>query len=117
MFTYAVALSQNLSHLVPEPTFIWSSVGIADYPYEGNIYSGHTRLRVYEDTIINEHIWSTHSEDLTTSTFIYNQDGQAPSLISGEYYEWFVMGEGRDQEDKLAAISVAGAWGFTYIDN
>lgn len=101
----------------PEPTFTWSPVGIADYPYEGTIYSGRTRLRVCEDSILDEHIWSTHSEDLTTSTFIYNQDGQAPSLISGEYYEWYVMGEGVDQEGKLAAVSTAGAWGFTYIDN
>jgi len=101
----------------PEPTFTWSPVGIADYPYEGTIYYGYTRLRVYEDPVYNEHIWSTHSEDLTTSTFIYNQDGQAPSLISGEYYEWDVMSEGVDQEGKLAAYSVAGNWGFTYIDN
>jgi len=54
---------------------------------------------------------------LTTSTFIYNQDGQAPSLISGEYYEWNVIGHGVDQEGDLAAVSVAGNWGFTYIEN
>jgi len=101
----------------PEPTFTWSPVGIADYPYEGTIYSGHTILRVYEDPVFNEDIWSTDSEDLTTSTFIYNQDGQAPSLISGEYYEWNVIGHGVDQEGNLAAVSVAGNWGFTYIDN
>ena len=101
----------------PEPTFTWSPVGIAGYPYEGNIYSGHTILRVYEDPVYNEDIWSAHSGDLTTSTFIYNQDGQAPSLISGEYYEWNVIGHGVDQEGELVAVSVAGNWGFTYIEN
>jgi len=100
-----------------EPTFTWLPVGIADYPYEGTIYSGHTILRVYEDPAYNGDIWSTHSGDLTTSTFIYNQDGQAPSLISGEYYEWNVIGHGVDQEGELAAVSVAGNWGFTYIEN
>jgi hypothetical protein len=101
----------------PEPTFTWLPVGIADYPYEGTIYSGHTILRVYEDPVYNENIWSAHSEDLTASTFIYNQDGQAPSLISGKYYKWNVIGHGVDQEGELAAVSFAGNWGFTYINN
>ena len=61
-------------------------------------------------------VWQPCFDDLTTSTVIYNQDGQATPLVSGHNYWWNLEAYGYDENDHLIALSWNEHWYFDYIE-
>jgi hypothetical protein len=91
-------------------------VGLTNFPYESTIYSGDSDLLV-EDESAGEEAWWTWFDDMTTSTAIYNQDGQATPLVAGHSYWWSSNGGGYDENGRLIAMSWSEDWEFSYGEN
>jgi hypothetical protein len=98
------------------PTFTWNPVGLTNFPYESTIYSGDSDLLVWDDTA-GEEAWWTWFDNMTTSTAIYNQDGQATPLVAGHSYSWGSGGGGYDENGRFIAMSWSEDWEFRYIVN
>jgi len=96
----------------PNPTFTWNP-GVSSLPY-GSIYSGISHFFVQDQTDLNRY-WSIYFDDLTTSSVIYNQDGQADPLVAGHDYSWGSTVCGYDENGDLIAISESERWGFGYL--
>ena len=94
------------------PIFTWNPVGVSNFPY-GSICSGESDLWVYDSTE-SAQSWHIFFNDLITSTAIYDQDGQATSLIPGHGYYWDSWSYGYNQDGDLIAISFCEAWSFNY---
>jgi len=95
----------------PTPTFTWNPVGALSFP-DGSIYSGGSRLWIYNWTV-GEEAWWIWFNNLTTSSATYNQDGQATPLVAGNGYEWAIHSYGYDENGKLIAYSYSEYWDFT----
>jgi thermitase len=98
----------------PTPTFTWNPVGLtsSDFPY-GSIYSGRSNLDIWNHTTW-DWAWYIYFDDLTTSSAIYNQDGQATPLVAGNGYQWQMDSFGYDENGKLIAYSWSEYWDFYY---
>ena len=96
----------------PTPTFTWNPVGVSSFPY-GSIYSGRSWLDIW-DTVTWEWAWDPYFNDLTTSSAIYNQDGQAAQLIANTDYQWEIDSYGYNQNGKLIACSWSDYREFVY---
>ena len=87
----------------------------------GSIYSGYIVLCVCDDNITNPYVpndvWYITFNNLTTSTVIYNYDGNATPLVSGHNYWWNLEAFGYDENDNLIAISWSEDWYFDYLEN
>jgi len=95
------------------PTFTWNPVGLTNFPYESIIYSGESDLWIYDDTA-EEKVWHPYFDDMTTSTIVYNDDGQATPLVAGHSYLWQASGYGFDNSGHLIAMSFSENWDFVY---
>ena len=95
------------------PTFTWNPVGLTNFPYESNIYSGESDLWIYNDTA-EEKVWHPGFDDMITSTIVYNDDSQATPLVAGHSYLWQASGYGFDNNGRLIAISYSENWDFVY---
>jgi len=96
----------------PTPTFTWNPVGVSSFPY-GSIYSGGSGLWIYNLTV-DEEAWWIWFNNLTTSSAIYNQDGQAIPLAAGNGYDWEIDSYGYNENGKLIAYSWSEYWEFVY---
>jgi len=96
----------------PTPTFNWNPAGVSSFPY-GSIMEGESDLWVYDDTTGSISWWPSFN-NMTVSTAIYNQDGQAASLINEHNYEWNSWAYGYDGDSNLIAASLSEDWGFHY---
>ena len=98
----------------PNPIFTCSSVGLYDFPY-GSISFGATVLFVV-DNINDKVVWQRYFDhDLTVSSIIYNDSGDAIPLVSGHTYAWWLEGHGYDEDINLIAISYSDYKEFTYV--
>lgn len=79
----------------------------------GSIYSGRSNLDIWDQTD-SDWAWYIYFNDMTTSSAIYNQDGQAVALVPGHIYEWDVNSFGFDINGKLIAYSWSEYWDFYY---
>ena len=95
------------------PTFTWNPVGLTNFPYESTIYSGESDLWIYDDTA-EEKVWHPYFYDMTTSTIVYDTDGQATPLVAGHSYLWQSSGYGFDNNGHLIAMSFSDNWDFIY---
>jgi hypothetical protein len=98
----------------PTPTFTWNPVGLTagNFPY-GSIYSGRSNLDVYNESNWDM-VWSPYFNDLTTSSAIYNQDGQAIPLEVANTYEWQIDSFGYDESGDLIAYAWSEYWDLIY---
>jgi thermitase len=96
----------------PTPTFTWNPVGALSFPY-GSIYSGRSNLDIWDHTTW-DWVWNPYFDDLTTSSAIYNQDGQATPLVAGNGYQWQMDSFGYNENGKLIAYSWSEYWDFVY---
>ena len=106
----------------PTPNFIWNPVGVSIFPY-GSIYSGDSYLLVYDYFTTTETWERIFSDDIVVSTIIYNDNGQATSLVDGHNYSWNFCALGYDEYGNLIAGSLAEGWdlitgwNFAYSEN
>ena len=96
----------------PNPIFTWNPIDVSTFPY-GSICSGESDLWVCDTTEFAQAWWIIF-HDLTTSTAIYNQDGQATSLVPGHGYYWDSWGYGYNLNGDLIAMSICEARSFNY---
>ena len=94
------------------PIFAWDPVGASNFPY-GSICSGESDLWIWDSTEFAQ-AWYIIFNNLTTSTAIYNQDGQATSLVPGHAYYWDSWSYGYNLDGGLIAMSICEAWSFNY---
>jgi len=94
------------------PIFTWDPVGVSNLPY-GSICSGESDLWVCDSTEFAQ-AWYIIFNNLTTSTAIYNQDGQATPLAPGHAYYWDSFSYGYNLNGDLIAMSICEAWNFNY---
>ena len=94
------------------PIFTWNPIGVSNFPY-GSICSGESDLWIWDGTEFTQ-AWYIIFNNLTTSTAIYNQDGQATSLVPGHAYYWDSWSYGYNLDGDLIALSICEAWSFNY---
>jgi len=105
--TYLESPEHEATITDPEINFTWIPTG-----NQGEFNYPHTILRIFNPNAsdpINP-VFTFGFEDLTTSSYLFTDT----ILLDNQIYEWNVISHGCDEEGELAAVSVAGNWGFNY---
>ncbi len=103
--TYLESPEHEATIAESEINFTWIPAGNQaefDFP--------HTILRIYDANAPSDPVFTAAFEDLTTFSYLFSDT----FLLDNQIYEWNVISHGCDEEGELAAVSVAGEWGFTY---
>jgi len=105
--TYLESPEHEATITEPEINFSWIPVGNQeefDFP--------HTILRIFDPNASDptDPVFTVAFDDLTSSSYLFTDT----FLLDNQIYEWNVISHGCDEEGDLAAVSVAGNWGFNY---